>query len=318
MIDYNKLPLVTIIIPSYNHAQYISNAIESVLNQKYDNIELIIVDDGSTDNSHKVILKYKNNAKVVTILNQVNKGQSAVINQALLIAKGKYVQILPSDDWFLPEKTSLQVNLMESLNDDVGVVYAAGKRFYEDTGKINVVNLPIYTGFIASKLIEKGNFIYPITPMFRRKVFDKVRFSEKFIAEGEAIHMRIALYYKYEYLDNIVAVMRDHSYNIGKNSEKLNEEIEKHCDWYFSNPDLPISIKKLKKNYLLRNYQVKAMQLIFDDGKNKLGRENILKSYKLSIFNIFLRPKIFLVFFLSFLPFKFLVFLKKLKKNKQV
>jgi alpha-1,3-rhamnosyltransferase len=55
--NYYEFPLVTVIIPSFNHAQYISNAIESVLKQTYDNIELIIVDDGSTDNSHKVISK---------------------------------------------------------------------------------------------------------------------------------------------------------------------------------------------------------------------------------------------------------------------
>jgi hypothetical protein len=72
----------------------------------------------------------------------------------------------------LPEKTSLQVNVMESLSDDVGVVYAAGKRFYEDTGKDEMLLIcQFIQDLLLSKLIEKGNFIYPITPMFRRQSF---------------------------------------------------------------------------------------------------------------------------------------------------
>src|SRR6056297_934697 len=119
-------PLVSVIIPSYNHAQYIESAIESVLAQTYPNIELIIVDDGSSDNSHEVIRKYEEHPQISIILNKKNKGQSAVINQALATSSGKYIAILPSDDWFLPEKIALQVAKMEACDQEVGVVYAAG------------------------------------------------------------------------------------------------------------------------------------------------------------------------------------------------
>ena len=129
------LPLVTVIIPSYNHAQYIENAIQSVLDQTYQNLELIVVDDGSQDQSHAVISKFSNHPKITTILNKQNKGQSSVLNQAIRLAKGKYISLLPSDDWYLPHKTAVQVAKFETCGDEVGAVYAAGARFFEDTGE---------------------------------------------------------------------------------------------------------------------------------------------------------------------------------------
>ena len=76
-------PLVSVIIPSYNHAQWIGNAIESVLNQTYKNIELIIVDDGSTDNSKQVISKYLGDPRIKAIFKENNKGQSHSFNIAI-------------------------------------------------------------------------------------------------------------------------------------------------------------------------------------------------------------------------------------------
>lgn len=309
-------PLVSVIIPSYNHAQYISQAIESVLNQTYSNIELIIVDDGSTDDSHKVLNQYQHHPMIIIILNKKNQGQSAVLNQAFAISSGSYIQLLPSDDWFLPEKTSLQVAKMENCDKEVGVVYAAGERYFEETNKTQTINLPIHTGWIAHKLIESGNFIYPVTPLFRREVFEKVKFSEQFIAEGEAIHMRISLYYRYEYINKVVGVMRDHSYNIGKDAEKLNDEIEKHAEWYFSLSELPKDIRELKKKYLLRNYRIKAMQLILDVGNSKKGRKNIFKYLQIHPLKIFIQPKLIGALIVSFLPHNWTVLLKSLTYQK--
>lgn len=87
----NNQKLVTVIIPSYNHAQYILEAIESVKAQTYKNWELIIIDDGSTDNTHEVLRSMPIDERITLILNKDNKRQSARINQALTVAKGKYI-----------------------------------------------------------------------------------------------------------------------------------------------------------------------------------------------------------------------------------
>lgn len=271
-------PLVTTVIPSFNHARYIRTAIESVLNQTYENIELIVVDDGSKDESHSIIREYQDHPKVKMILNAENRGQSAVLNQALAIAQGKYVALLPSDDWFLPEKTAFQVAKMESCDDDVGVVYAAGARYFEDTGETVNVDLPVRTGWIARDLIEIGNFIYPVTPLYRRAVFDKVRPSEQFKAEGEAIHLRIALHYRYEYVDEVLAVMRDHSYNTGKDAVLMHGELSSFWEWYFELDDLPQELRKLKNVVFSKFNRSKGLQLIADKRLFKEGRSCLLRA----------------------------------------
>lgn len=89
-------PLVSIIIPCYNREAYISDAIDSCIRQTYSNIEIIVVDDGSTDNSVEIIQQY---GKKVTLITQSNQGVSVARNTGLNQAKGKYVIMLDSDDW---------------------------------------------------------------------------------------------------------------------------------------------------------------------------------------------------------------------------
>ncbi len=308
-------PLVTVVIPSFNHAAYIDTAVESVLAQTYPNIELVIIDDGSSDNSHDVIRKYENNPKITIRLNAENAGQSAVINQALTIAKGEFVAFLPSDDWYLPHKTEVQVQKFLSSSDTVGVVYANGQRFFEDTGKTIDVKMPVHEGRIARLLIEEGNFIYPVTPLYRRSVFDDIKPSEQFRAEGEAIHLRIALRYDYAHVDDNVAVMRDHSRNIGKSASVMNDELIRHREWYFDLPDLPQDIRALKTASLLRIYRVKAMQLVFDRQETRLGRENIRKAVALQKSALLKHPKLLVAYVASFLPPSWIKRLSTMRKR---
>lgn len=97
-----ETPLVSVVIPSYNHEKYVGTAIASVLAQTYDNIELIIVDDGSTDNSPDVIRQV--NDQRVRIIEQENRGAHNAINRGLDAARGDYLAILNSDDIFLPDR----------------------------------------------------------------------------------------------------------------------------------------------------------------------------------------------------------------------
>lgn len=295
-------PLVTVVIPSFNHTAYIDVAVESVLAQTYPEIELVIVDDGSTDNSHDVIRKYEHHPQVTIILNTENAGQSAVLNQALAVAKGEFVAFLPSDDWYLPHKTEVQVEKFKNSSYSVGVVYANGQRFFEDTGKTIDVKLPVHEGYIAKRLIQEGNFIYPVTPLYRRAVFDHIQPNEQFRAEGEAVHLRIALKYEYAHVDENVAVMRDHSSNIGKAASIMNDELIRHREWYFNLPDLPEDVRSLRDDSLLRIYRVKAMQLILDRQETRKGRENIHKCFALRPSAVLQDPKLLVSYSVSFLP----------------
>lgn len=295
------LPLVSVIIPSYNHAQYIDTAIKSVLNQTYSNLELIIVDDGSTDGSPEVIRKYSDHPRVKIILNEENKGQSAVFNQGLEISKGEFISLLPSDDWYYPHKTSVQIEKFSQSDNKTGVVYSFGERFFEDTDETIIVNHPPHTGWIAEKLILKGIFIYPVTPMFRREVFEKIQMNESFKAEGEAVYIRIAIHYKFEFVDSVVAVMRDHSYNIGKNTEVMYNEIKNYWNWFFSQPNLPENIRNIKETAYEKLYSIKGMQFIGSDRNFRRGRECLIEAIKINP-RLIMKPKIFASLIISCMP----------------
>lgn len=105
--------LVSIIMPSYNTAKYISESIESVLKQTYANWELIIVDDCSTDETDDVVKSYLSDARIHYLKNEKNSGAAVSRNYALREAKGKWIAFLDSDDIWLPEKLERQINFMK-------------------------------------------------------------------------------------------------------------------------------------------------------------------------------------------------------------
>lgn len=271
-------PLVTVIIPSYNHAQYISSAIESVLNQTYEKLELIIVDDCSRDKSKEIILQYAEDPRVKAIFKEINGGQSHSINIALNMAQGKYISFLPSDDWYLPEKTALQVEKFESLPPRVGVVYGRGQRFFEDTHQLIDIHLPMRKGDVLKYLVAEGNFVYPITPMFRRSTLDQVVFDESYSAEGEAVYIKIARAFEFDYVDEVVGVMRGHSYNTGSAYELMYADNVRWWSEFFSDGTLPKEISNLKKSVLGRIHRLYGLSLITNRNNYIDGRKALTKA----------------------------------------
>jgi glycosyltransferase involved in cell wall biosynthesis/GT2 family glycosyltransferase len=116
MPERNTKPAITIVIPAYNHESYVRDAIESILHQTFDDWELIIIDDGSTDSTVTVVDEYFGISKV-QVHHQENQGLSATLNRGLALARGKYFGFLPSDDLFYPEKLDIQVGWLEARPD---------------------------------------------------------------------------------------------------------------------------------------------------------------------------------------------------------
>lgn len=113
-------PKVSVIIPTYNRAHLVKDAVESVLNQTYQDFELIVIDDGSTDNTREVLAVYKDK---LTYIYQENQGRSAARNHGIKLAQGEYIAFLDSDDVWFPDKLERQVPVLESAPPDVVLVH---------------------------------------------------------------------------------------------------------------------------------------------------------------------------------------------------
>lgn len=127
----NTFPKVSVIIPVYNASKYIDKCISSVVNQSYPNIEIIVIDDGSTDSSLDIANKYKSNA--VKIISQTNKGAAAARNAGLQIATGEYIQFLDADDILEKQKIEIQIGVLQKYNYPSNVVASCGWKHLKDT-----------------------------------------------------------------------------------------------------------------------------------------------------------------------------------------
>lgn len=294
-------PLVTTIIPSFNHANYISRAVESVLEQTYSNIELIVTDDGSVDNTSKILTQYESIPNVRILLHKKNRGQSASINDALRIAAGEFISFLPSDDWYLPKKTELQIAKFRKCPTAVGVVYGRGSRYFESDDQLREVALPLHRGNVARRMLSEGNFVYPVTPLYRRECFERVPFDERYRAEGESIFVKLALLYEFDFVDEIVAVMRDHGYNTGKDVELMYRENIAYWSNFFDVVEMPDDLRLLRSVRLGRIHRLKGLELIRKCGRHADGRKALLRAIGCQSAFLF-DPRVVAGILLSFLP----------------
>jgi glycosyltransferase involved in cell wall biosynthesis len=115
----NNKPLVSVIIPTYNSEKYIKESLESIINQTYDNLEVVVTDDCSKDNTVDMVKKYQSNdSRIRLIVNKKNMGIALNMNKGIRVCKGKYIAILDADDWAYPYRVEEQVKVMEE-NPDV-------------------------------------------------------------------------------------------------------------------------------------------------------------------------------------------------------
>jgi len=140
--DYSKsmYPLVTVIIPAYNSGIYLKEAVESALGQDYPNLEVIVIDDGSTDDSLSFLTPYLNRIFIIT---SENFGAASARNLGILASSGEYLAFLDSDDKWISNKISLQMQKM--LDDNLDLVYCAGQEFSVEMG-LGAIHSPVFEG----------------------------------------------------------------------------------------------------------------------------------------------------------------------------
>jgi len=211
--------LVSVIIPTYNCADYLPQAIESALAQVYPRIEIIIIDDGSTDATEEAIRPYRPR---VTYLKQPNSGVSRARNLGISLAQGNYIALLDADDLWEPEKVADQVDLFES-DAEVGLVLTDTRVINILTGRKHVISYDMKC--ITDPLPELARRCFPATSsvMIRKQCFDQVGGFDERLTYGEDwdLYARIARKYKFGYVPKAHNVYRFHTSNQMRNVNNL-------------------------------------------------------------------------------------------------
>jgi len=193
-------PLVSVVTASYNMEQYVCKAVDSVLGQDYPNIEIIVVNDGSTDDTRDRLAIYDNDDRV-TVIHQQNLGQTVAKNKGLAAARGEYVGFCDADNIWLPEKLTRQVPLLQS-RPKVGVVYGNIALIDGDGKPLPHPKTKRYSGRITAKLLV-DNFVTFNTTLVSRHLLEEVGgFDEDLrMAIDYDLWLRISLDHEFLYLD---------------------------------------------------------------------------------------------------------------------
>jgi glycosyltransferase involved in cell wall biosynthesis len=239
-------PKVSVIIPAYNGDRYIVQAVESVLNQTYTNWEIIVIDDGSQDETHRVLQPYFDRIRYIF---QENQGVAAARNLACQLAQGEFLAFLDADDYFLPSKLEKQLACFEV--DPALDMVQTGWFIVDEKG----TNISAIQPWLQTPKLDLESFIIykcvrPSAMMLRRKWWKSLGgFNDKFaLAEDLDFALRFTLKgCKAVWLEEILTCYRQHSFSLMSSGVPLMRNTEILMEKFFARLDLPQSIRRLKK-----------------------------------------------------------------------
>lgn len=271
MMEEKNMPLVSVVVPCYNHEKYVAESIQSVIDQDYENIELIIINDGSKDNSHKVIMSFEKKCterfKRFEYRNRENKGLSNTLNEMVNWAKGKYFSAIASDDILITNKISLLVEKLENLDEsyalafgdatfiddesnEVYIDYTTGEYTTKEKGSKSFLdyytrkrdfNYKDENQFGSYKTLLGGNYLPAMSAVIK---LDKIKEVDAWTSgnriEDWEMWLKLSKKYKFSYVDKPAALYRWHESNSVKVLEKELQSdslmlIEKEQEYALSN-----------------------------------------------------------------------------------
>ena len=298
-MNTKDFPLVSVLIPAYNHENYIQETIESIINQTYPNIELIILDDGSKDKTWEKITELKpkceNRFVKIHFETKQNEGTCITLNKLLKLSSGEFVYIIASDDLAKPQATEKEVKFLQDNPDyslavgDNEYVDSMGKQIFRTqkafTSNIKNAKYKTVKEFLSSKLkidflsddfgsyktLYKENYI-PNGYLIRKNIFETIgNFTKNAPLEDFWLMLQISKYKKMKYIDEILFSYRIHDTNTIGNSTRMRELTTQTRNYE----------QKLLEKYLT-NHKNDELLKIYNEGicYYQTGIPNILMLYK--------------------------------------
>lgn len=275
--------LVSVIVPVYNRAHLVAKTLDSILAQTYPLVEVVTINDGSTDNTLMVLQTYAADyPDRVLVIDQPNTGQVRARNHGLLKARGEYIAFLDSDDTWEPEKLALQLPLFKG---NVGLVYS-GIYEVDDTGKITkiVPCEPEVKGFVYSQLLIK-NRMTGGSVVVTRNALDRVGFFDESFTAGEnwELWIRIAKEFRVEYVNQPLMRYLRHQGNMSHDNSRISASalaiLQKHLPSGTGQEELKKVYKTAYANYF---YTLGVRE--FSQKCYKKAVKNFLMTWKFRLF----------------------------------
>lgn len=272
------MDIISIVIPTYNRYNIVGRAVKSCLAQTYDNIEIIVVDDGSADDTERVIKAFKD-PRIIYIRHTENKGVAVARNTGIAKARGRYIAFLDSDDEFGPEKLAMQKGSFEKLDPRPGLVYTNFR--LEENGRMRTeISDDEPSGYLkcGEDHFPTNNAITgPPTWMLDRACLEKIKgFDENLkVYEDRDFFIRIAKLYPVYFLNlplSIVHIADTHLFSLGRMGMDFIRAKEvfllKHFDWMSKDrkeivsfySDIADALVKLGRKDLAREYYFKIVK----------------------------------------------------------
>lgn len=214
-------PLVSVTIPAYNHEPYVQEAIKSVLRQSYENLELIVIDDGSTDGTAEKIRECRRHEERIRFVSRENQGLVRTLNLGIKLAKGKYWCQMASDDFMDERNIRMKVDFLET-NRDYDAVCSDSLCLHPDQTLSRMIPEKTKPDPLKVRhprdLFQAKMFVPSL--LFRKSVFDRIGGFDESLRYYEDIEMkpRLLLYCKVGYIDEPLLTWRSHGGNTSRNA----------------------------------------------------------------------------------------------------
>lgn len=279
------MPKVSVVIPSYNCAVYLPKAVESVLAQTFQDLEILVVDDGSNDNTAEVLAPYLDR---IHYLPQANCGLPGARNTGIRKARGEYIALLDADDSWLPEKLAHQLPCFST--PEVGIVYSDFSVCYADGRSLAsyLADRPLASeGWVVDHYLQ-SRFLFPSTMVFRRECFEQCGLfdQEMLAAEDIELFTRMCLRWQVKRVNECLMVRTEGTHNITANGGKMNTytilAFEKILQREGSLPATTLHIlhRELARQLWWRGYAA------FRGGNYTTARQDLLRSMRLDRRNV--------------------------------
>ena len=264
-MNQSNQPLVSVVIPCYNHESFVQDSIQSVIDQTYQNIELIIIDDGSKDGSvekiQEMIPACQERFIRFEFRHRPNKGLSATLNEALEWCEGKYFSALASDDIVLKNKIDIQTKHMEE-NPKTTAVFGSAN-YIDENNNIKILAKLKQQEYFFDKIFLNECQFYAPTQLMRKSVLDEVGgYDPDILVEDWYMWLKMAEKGSVYCLSDTFANYRIHSSNTTKNSKFIYENNMKTLSFYKDHSLYDKAYSKLRWTYIIwTGQQNKALSL---------------------------------------------------------